>query len=242
MDWDENRIFQANVGHAEADENREFTELTPARVQSRFREFIRNFREANVFPYRDQLNRAFIKHDNCLAVDLGHVQAYDPILQDMLQKRPNEQLPLFEAAAKQALRQIIPERDSPDEELPDIHITLKSDQHSVALRHLTAADVNSLVKVRDLSCFMRLLNEHFCEQVPGIVISASRVRAKSTLITIKCRNCGVQKQLACKSAFGGVNMPRICDTPAEAGQLQCPLDPYLVMPDKSVYVDQQTLK
>lgn len=148
MDWDENRIFQANVGHEQ--EDNQFSELTAVRAKNRFREFIRNFREANVFPYRDALNRNYIKRDNNLEVDLGHVQAYDPLLQDLLQKRPTEQLGLFESAAKEALRQIVPERDIPDDELPDIHITLKSDQHSIALRHLAASDINSLIKVRYL--------------------------------------------------------------------------------------------
>jgi hypothetical protein len=85
MDWDENRIYQANVGHDQ--EDNEYSELTAVRAKNRFREFIRNFREANVFPYRDQLNRNYIKHDNYLEVDLGHVQAYDPLLQDLLHKQ-----------------------------------------------------------------------------------------------------------------------------------------------------------
>jgi hypothetical protein len=152
MDWDENRIYQANVGQDQDDT--EFSELTNVRAKNRFREFIRNFRDGQLFPYRDQLNRTYIKHENYLEVDLGHLQAYDPLLQDLLQKRPTEQLPLFEAAAKEALRQIIPERDIPGDELPDIHITMKSDQHSVPLRHLAASDVNSLVKVNAYILFL----------------------------------------------------------------------------------------
>ena len=37
-------------------------------------------------------------------------------------------------------------------------------------------------------------------------------------------------------------MPRKCDQPPVPGQVACPIDPYVLVPDKCKYVDQQTWK
>ncbi|KAF9589988.1 hypothetical protein IFM89_029725 [Coptis chinensis] len=56
-------------------------------------------------------------------------------------------------------------------------------------------------------------------KVTGITIAASRTKAKATYVTLICKNC--------KNT---------------TGEEPCPLDPWIVVPDRSKYVDQQTLK
>lgn len=51
------------------------------------------------------------------------------------------------------------------------------------------------------------------------------------------------KELACKPGLGGVSAPRVCDAPTMGGDGNpCGKDPYVIIPNKCQYVDQQTLK
>lgn len=51
------------------------------------------------------------------------------------------------------------------------------------------------------------------------------------------------KRIACRPGVGGALIPRVCDAAALPGQSnQCGQDPYIVLPDRSECVDQQTLK
>ncbi|EDQ87030.1 uncharacterized protein MONBRDRAFT_27771 [Monosiga brevicollis MX1] len=80
-------------------------------------------------------------------------------------------------------------------------------------------------------------------KVPGIIVSASPTRAKATELTIQCRNCRETKKWPVKPGFGGAQLPRTCDrTPVAEGDQRCPLDPFLIVADKSRCVDQQILK
>lgn len=50
-------------------------------------------------------------------------------------------------------------------------------------------------------------------KVPGIVISASGIRAKATRITIQCRSCRVYlPNIALKPGLEGYSLPRKCNT------------------------------
>ncbi|MCO5575327.1 hypothetical protein L7F22_029127 [Adiantum nelumboides] len=57
-----------------------------------------------------------------------------------------------------------------------------------------------------------------------------------------CKNCKSVKLVPCKPGLGGAIMPRSCDHVAQPGEEPCPVDPWVIIPDKSKYVDQQTLK
>jgi DNA replication licensing factor MCM5 len=221
MDWDGNQVSHANLdlaGNGPAEED----DLSPSKAKNRFREFIRNFRSGNLYPYRDQLLHRFRKQENYLEVNLGDLNRYDSVLQNELQQKPNEYLPILEAAAKEVLTQLTMEGDNADD-IPDTHVILTSEQQSMPLRQLNARLINNLIKVS------------------GIVISASRVRAKANAVSIQCGTCNTVETLPCTSAFGGVALPRICKSAGEHDQ-RCPLDPFRIVPDKGTYVDQQTLK
>ena len=60
---------------------------------------------------------------------------------------------------------------------------------------------------------------------------------KATHVTIICKACKATKVLTCKPGMGGAMVPRQCDSGGECG-----LDPFVTLPNRSKYVDQQTLK
>jgi len=72
-------------------------------------------------------------------------------------------------------------------------VTLASEAQPQQIRSLTADRVSKLV------------------HVPGIVIAATRVRAKATKITLRCKGCQSTREIQVRPGFGGVNVPRRCD-------------------------------
>ena len=53
-------------------------------------------------------------------------------------------------------------------------------------------------------------------QVPGIIISATRIRAKATSVAAKCKVCGALKHIPCVGPFGGAVLPMKCDRNGQA--------------------------
>ena len=82
--------------------------------------------------------------------------------------------------------------------------------------------------------------------LPGIVTAASKPRHKATSITVQCQSCKMTQTLACKPGMGGAHIPRVCTlsagTPNAAGRADCGVDPFVMLAERSAYVDQQTLK
>lgn len=86
-------------------------------------------------------------------------------------------------------------------------------------------------------------------------------------MTLLCKNCKNVKMVPCRPGLGGAIVPRSCDHAPQVkliqtiyfslcflfilpefwfcmqpGEEPCPIDPWIIVPDKSKYVDQQTLK
>ncbi|CAM9349081.1 unnamed protein product [Ascophyllum nodosum] len=227
MDYDADRITYTNQNLVGPGRNDGLDDggMSGVEAKRQFREFIRSYRIGNLFPYRDQLLQRYRKRETYLEVDLGHINEFRPQLLDMLTLKPVEYLPLFEEAAQEALKQLTTERPE-GEPLPEIQIVVKSEQTPTGLRSIAADHVNKLLKV------------------PGIIISATRIRAKATSVAAKCKTCGCLKHLPCVGPFGGAVLPMSCDKngqPSAEGE-DCGQQPYVVVPDEGIYVDQQTLK
>ncbi|KAJ9548488.1 hypothetical protein OSB04_021031 [Centaurea solstitialis] len=199
-------------------------------VLRKFKEFIRNFarqNEPNVFPYRESL----IQNPRFLLVNLSDLLTYDKDqdLRDLLRKNPSDYLPLFETAAAEVnanLKSRVAGETGEMEEpqTGEVQILLKSDEDPVSMRSLGAQYISKLVKIS------------------GITIAASRTKAKATYVTLLCKNCKNVKVIPCRPGLGGAIVPRSCDHVAQMGETPCPIDPWIVVPDRSKYVDQQTLK
>lgn len=86
-------------------------------------------------------------------------------------------------------------------------------------------------------------------RIPGIVISASVLSSRATKLHLQCRACRSTKVIYPSGGLGGLGagadrgLPRVCDAPEPEGQKKdCPLDPYLIIHNKSTFSDHQTLK
>ena len=65
------------------------------------------------------------------------------------------------------------------------------------------------------------------------------------MLHIMCRNCRDTRFIPLKAGITGASLPRSCGrvrVEAQQAGEQCPIDPYLIVPDGSQFVDQQTLK
>ncbi|KAH9654542.1 DNA replication licensing factor MCM5 [Citrus sinensis] len=221
--WDEGAVYYSDQAQfpddavgATADANhRRHTTLI------KFKEFIRNFeRDKNVFPYRESL----IENPKFLLVHLEDLLAFDADLPSLLRSSPADFLPLFETAAAEVLASLKMKVDNEEPKTEEVQILLTSKEDSMSMRSIGAQFISKLVKIS------------------GITIAASRVKAKATYVHLSCKNCKSTLDVPCRPGLGGAIVPRSCGHIPQAGEEPCPIDPWIIVPDKSQYVDQQTLK
>jgi len=218
--WDDGQTF-----FSDALSSQDGGVTTGTGAKKLFFDFIRNFRDHNDYIYRSQLRRHYHLKQYHLEVDLDDLIAFNDELANRLQTRPTEMFPLFESAAKDAAFAAIQPLPEGEDEVHPIQVTLTSSANPVLIRELGAANVSRLIKVQ------------------GIVISASPTQAKATELTIQCRNCATSKKWPVGAGLGGATLPRACDrTPVSDEEARCPVDPYVIVPDKCQCVDQQKLK
>ncbi|KAL5729718.1 DNA helicase [Ranunculus cassubicifolius] len=228
--WDEGAVHyseQAQFPHGGGVEGGDGHAAAASRhsVMVKLKEFIRSFSsEPNVLPYRESL----VHNSKFLLVHFDHLDAFDPDLSDLLRYSPADYLPLFETAAAEVLAnlksKVVGESEMEEPVVGEVQILLTSKEDSISMRSLGAQYISKLVKIA------------------GITIAASRTKAKATYVTLMCKNCRNIKMVPCRPGLGGAVVPRSCDHNPQQGEPPCPLDPWIVVPDRSKYVDQQTLK
>jgi DNA replication licensing factor MCM5 len=233
MNWDVGAVYTSNQELGPSVTNQVFSVGNPvsaSEAQKRFRGFIRTFRVKNQFVYREKLLQNFRRKLYFLEISLRDLSSYDPELQDAVQKEPCKFISLFELALRQVVSDLTLASLS---EISVPQLLLKSTQKSVNMRELNASDVNGLL------------------QISGIVISSGRACAKAELVALRCRSCRSIIRRKCTGPFQGVNVPRHCqmqsrhddgDVQQLSGDKSCGVDPYVILPDESAYIDQQTLK
>ncbi|KAJ5517759.1 Nucleic acid-binding OB-fold [Penicillium expansum] len=119
---------------------------------------------------------------------------------------------------------IIPLRDIT---LPSHQLLLHSSASHISIRDLNATNISHLVRI------------------PGIVIGASTISSKSTIIHVRCKGCDHSENIQVDGGFSGLSLPRRCGRPKNDNDQpneQCPLDPYVVHHERCQFVDQQVLK
>lgn len=83
-------------------------------------------------------------------------------------------------------------------------------------------------------------------RLPGIVISASTLSSRATQLYLQCKGCRSTKLVSVPGGMGDGGskpLPRRCEAEAMPGTTKdCPLDPYVILHDRSKFVDQQTIK
>ncbi|XP_047537214.1 DNA replication licensing factor Mcm5 [Vanessa atalanta] len=215
-------FFSDNFG---LDDHESQDQINLQAVKKKFKEFIRQFHTGNFnFKYRDALKRNYNLQQYWVEINIEDLSSFDEVLAEKLYKKPTEHLPILEEAAKELADELTAPRPEGEEKVEDIQVLLLSDAHASNLRELKSETVSRLVKI------------------PGIVISASGIKAKATKISIQCRSCrNVIPNLPVKPGLEGYVMPRKCNT-EQAGRPKCPLDPYFIIPDKCKCIDYQVLK
>ncbi|XP_047118954.1 DNA replication licensing factor Mcm5 isoform X1 [Schistocerca piceifrons] len=215
-------FFSDNFG---GDDQASESRLTLQSTKKKFKQFLKQFHEGNFnYKYRDTLKRQYNLGQYWLQVNLEDLASFDETLAEKMYKQPTEHLPIFEEAAKEIADEVTAPRPLGEEAVQDIQILLSSDANPASMRDMKSETVSRLVKI------------------PGIVVSASGVRAKATQIAIQCRSCkSITTHLAVKPGLEGYALPRRCNT-EQAGRPKCPLDPFFIVPDKCTCVDFQVLK
>lgn len=226
--WDEGAVYYSDQAQFPQGGGGGDPESAASRhsVLRKLKEFIRGFEtEKNVYPYRESL----VQNPKHLLVDMEDLDAFDADLPAKLRSAPADYLPLFETAAAEVLAslksKVAGETGEMEEPVTgEVQILLTSKEDTISMRSLGAQVISRLVKVA------------------GITIAASRVKAKATYVTLLCKNCKNVKTVPCRPGLGGAIVPRSCDHIPQPGEEPCPIDPWIMVPDKSKYVDQQTLK
>lgn len=195
-------------------------------LQAKLKEFVLAFQLDGSYIYRDQIRENVLVKQYYCDIDLAHLISYNEELAHKLTSDPGDVIPLFEAALKQCTQRIVFPHE-PSVQLPQHQLLLHSSVSHISIRDLTATNVSHLVRI------------------PGIVIGASALSSKATLLNIQCRNCDHVQQLAIEGGFSGITLPRTCGKVKNPGQDEgepCPLDPYFVVHERSQFSDQQILK
>ena len=194
-------------------------------LQAKLRDFILAFQIDGTFIYRDQIREnVLVKHYYC-DVDIAHLISYNEDLANRLTSDPAGTIPLFEAALRQCTQRIVYPQQ-PNQNLPSHQLLLHSAASHLNIRDLNATNISQLVRV------------------PGIVIGASTLSSKATVLHLQCRNCAGTYQMTIESGFSGLSLPRTCNRPRAEHESsdQCPLDPYFVVHERCQFIDQQVIK
>lgn len=217
-------VYLAQVLPGEDPLDSSFNEITKA-----FRSFILEFRLNNQFIYRDQLKENLLIRNYFLKVDAEHLIGYNEDLNKKLSDEPSEMIPLFENAITDIAKKIayLSTEDVPSN-FTSCQLILYSNLNVVSIRELDSEHISKIVRVS------------------GIVISASVLSSRATLVQLVCRNCKHTMRKEVASGFGPINMPTKClathNHDDANSQQKCPPDPYVVVHDKSTFIDQQVLK
>ncbi|KAJ1536416.1 minichromosome maintenance protein 5, partial [Cladochytrium tenue] len=210
-----------------------------ANVTARLEAFLTEFRIGNNYVYRDHLRQNLIINEYYLEVDRAHLASFDDTLAGFLTEKPSVVLPLFEDAVKNVSRRLkVAERiertdavmDADGEpgiisayDVPDCQVMVLSNSNHTEIRHLDSSSITKLVRIH------------------GIVIAAGSLSVKATHVHVRCKSCSHSMDIPVSSGFAGINLPRYCTNP-DPETKDCPVDPFVVIHDRSRFVDMQTLK
>ncbi|KAM3224136.1 hypothetical protein ACQJBY_057506 [Aegilops geniculata] len=223
--WDEGAVFYSDQAQFPQGDPAA-ADITRHSALRKFKEFLRGFTSpTGDFPYRESL----VHNRDHVTIAIEDLDAFDAELADRIRKAPADYLPLFETAGSEVLAslrsKVAGETGEMEEPVTgDVQIFLSSKENCVSMRSIGADYMSKLVKIA------------------GIAIAASRVKAKATHVTLLCKNCRSVRTVPCRPGLGGAIVPRSCDHVPQPGEEPCPLDPWIAVPDKSKYVDLQTLK
>lgn len=160
-----------------------------------------------------------------LEINLEDLAAFEESLSEKIQKLPTEYLPILEEAARDVADELTAPRPEGEEKIEDIQVLLCSDANPSFLRGMkvklcnftfllyTKDDTSKLYKRNTQLSLLQPDTVSKLVKIPGIIVSASGIRAKATKIAIQCRSCKVtQVNIPIKPGLEGYALPRKCTT------------------------------
>jgi DNA replication licensing factor MCM5 len=221
MSFETGDVYGAQVLPGEAPQENSFNEIIKA-----FTQFILEFRVGNLFIYRDQLTQNLLINNLYLSVNSEHLIGYNDELHKKLMDDPSDLIPLFETAITNIAKRIAYlSNDTIPGDFPNCQLILLSNASKTSIRHLDSDHISKIVRIS------------------GIIISASVLSSRPTLVSVICRNCKHTMRISVTSGFGQVTLPKQCQGEKHDSSMEkCPPDPYVIVHDKSTFVDQQVLK
>ena len=192
-----------------------------------FKRFILEFRVDNDFIYRNQLRENILSKQFKLTVHSENLISFHDELHQRLFENPKEIIPLFERAITEIAKRNI---YLTDEEAPSIfpqcQLILLSNDNKISIRDIDSDNVSKIIKIS------------------GIIISTTMLNSRASELTLMCRNCRHTMKIKSNINLGLPQYPKKCLAPPlpDGDKPNCPPNPYLIVHDKSTFIDQQTLK
>ena len=224
MSYDSTEVYGAPALGPSDPQDDSFNEIIRA-----FKSFILEFRLNSQFIYRDQLRENLLVKNYLLKVNSEHLIGFNEELNKRLTDEPSEMIPLFESAITEIGKRIayLSNEEIPND-FPNCQLILYSNANKVSIRDLDSVHISKIVRVS------------------GIIISSSVLSSRATKVQIICRNCKHTMKINVSTGFGQLNLPNKCqgshNFDDNSTQQKCPNDPYVIVHDKSTFIDQQVLK
>ncbi|GMM28545.1 MCM DNA helicase complex subunit [Martiniozyma asiatica (nom. inval.)] len=191
-----------------------------------FKRFILDFRVGNDFIYRSQLRDNIRSQLFLLHVKSEHLIAFHEELYQRWIENPTEMIPLFEKAITEIAQMNLYLANTSTTVMPQCQLIMNSNENRLTIRELDSDHISKIVKIS------------------GIVISTSMLSSKAQSLTLMCRSCRHIYHMNSPSTFGMPQFPKQCLAPPnpDGEKPDCPPNPYLIVHEKSNFVDMQTLK
>uniref|UniRef100_A0A0N4ZMC6 DNA replication licensing factor MCM5 n=1 Tax=Parastrongyloides trichosuri TaxID=131310 RepID=A0A0N4ZMC6_PARTI len=227
--FDKGEIFYQPFANGE-NEGNEVVKTNVAEYKDalmKFKKFLREFTTGGMnMIYREALKDNIVNSMYFLEVNMAHLRTFNETLAEQLQKYPNRLIPAFEEAANELANEVAgQDKENGGTIMEHVNVLLQLDEEATCIRKLQSQQVSQLVKIK------------------GIIISASQVRSRAVKVTLQCRTCRhTTSVLQVNPGLEGFQLPKNCMAGNMNNGVKCPLDPYIILPDKSECMDFQTLK
>jgi len=225
MQWDSNQIQYSNQLKVDGAGSVNTQSSEKKKLRAKFWSFLRGWKEGNTCIYREKLAHNYDNKNYKLVVDFVHLSKFCHLTAQKLWTKPVEVLKIFEAAALDVVCTNMVPRPESMKNMKKIQIQITRYQRNpVAIRNIGCENLGNLL----------------C--VPGIIVSAGRVRVRAEELVIKCRHCFTTRRVPMGRGMDRIPLPRTCDANTGLNDAPCPQDPYDIVPDMCAFVDSQVLR
>jgi len=225
MQWDANQVQYSNQLKVDGADSVNTLSSERKKLRGKFWSFLRGWKESNTCIYRERLAHNYDNKNYKLVVDYLHLNKFCRLTAQKLWTNPREVMKIFESAALDVVCTNMIPRPESIKNMKKIQIQLtRYERNPVAIRNIGCENLGTML----------------C--VPGIIVSAGKVRVKAEELVIKCRHCFTTRKVDMGKGMDRIPLPRSCDANVGLNDAPCPQDPYDIVPDMCTFVDSQVLR